>query len=239
MIQPDLFAAVAPLVEPSHVAERPFDLSGLLDRLTATCERPRYNYMLLTLIAEASAETGRAGPFVRSEGERVPIRDWLCDAMNPVGRREPRRLSMTARVREDLATTTGLPADERAAENMVRDRGAFSAADSRAAPMSAGPSRNWSVPACSSVTTKAIMWITTTGAVSAMRSISSRRQRAVRSSRREVALEHSIAGEDSTKPCRQDWNGPEGAREGRREQRTCAPKLREPRDPCGKAVCTG
>ena len=115
MLQPDLFAPVAAPEEPVRVEQRPGDLSGLLDRLTATCERPRYNYMLLTLIAEASAETGKAGPFVRIDGEQVAIRDWLCHAMNPVGRREPRRLSMTARVREDLAATAGLPSDEQAA----------------------------------------------------------------------------------------------------------------------------
>lgn len=119
MLQPDLFAPVASPEGPVPVEQRPGDLSGLLDRLTATCERPRYNYMLLTLIAEASADTGKAGPFVGVDGEQVAIRDWLCDAMNPVGRREPRRLSMTARVREDLAVTAELPSDERAADAAV------------------------------------------------------------------------------------------------------------------------
>ena len=119
MIQPDLFAPVALPTGSVRVAERPGDLSDLLDRLTATCERPRYNYMLLTLIAEASAESGRAGPFVRIDGERVAIRDWLSDAMNPVGRREPRRLSMVARVRAELAAAGGLPGDARLAEQVV------------------------------------------------------------------------------------------------------------------------
>ena len=50
---------------------------------------------------------------------RVTIRDWLCNAMAPVGRREPRRLQMTARVREELAAMGTLPADHDAADLAV------------------------------------------------------------------------------------------------------------------------
>ena len=75
--------------------------------------------MLLTLIAEASAATGRAGPYVRVGDRSVTIRDWLCDAMNPVGRRKPRRLQMCAKVRDELASLGALPQEDADADKAV------------------------------------------------------------------------------------------------------------------------
>ena len=121
MLQPDLFAPASEQRKPDVPKGRPLDMVGLLDRLTAACERPRYNFMLLTLIAEASAATGAAGPYVKVDDRRVGIRDWLCDAMNPVARREPRRLLMNTRVREELAAAGTLPDDERAAGETVAE----------------------------------------------------------------------------------------------------------------------
>ncbi len=109
MLQHDLFQPGSAAPEARNAATAPTDMPGLLDRLTALCERPRYSFMLLTLIAQASVSTGEAGPFVRVNGERVPVRDWLSDAMNPVARREPRRLRMIARVRDELAAAGTLP----------------------------------------------------------------------------------------------------------------------------------
>ena len=96
-------------------------MAGILDRLTALCERPRYTFMLLTLIAEASARTGSAGPFVKVRDERVSIRDWLCDAMNPLGRREPRRLAIADAVRSEMDVAGDLPDDAPAADATVAE----------------------------------------------------------------------------------------------------------------------
>ncbi len=96
-------------------------MPGLLERLTSSCQRPSYNFMLLTLIVKASADTGEAGPYVRSGSGQVGIRDWLCDAMNPLGRRDPRRLRLAAKVREELSVAGSLPCTVDDAEQMVDD----------------------------------------------------------------------------------------------------------------------
>lgn len=118
-MQHDLFAGETAAPAPIPTPDRPRDTRGLLDLLTVTCERPKYNFMLLTLIAEASSGTGRAGPYVRIGTDTITIRDWLCDAMNPVGRREPRRLSMILKVREELAAAGTLPPEGEAADAIV------------------------------------------------------------------------------------------------------------------------
>ena len=122
MIQADLFSTNTAARHWLSSTDKPLDMSGLLDRLTACCERPRYNFMILTLIAEASAITGRAGPYVRVDGGEVPVRDWLCDAMNPVARREPRRLALMVRVRDELAAAGDLPGDEADAARAINDQ---------------------------------------------------------------------------------------------------------------------
>ena len=119
MLQPDLFAANPPRRGPQSRADRPLDTAGILDRLTETCERPHYSFMLLTLIAEASAANGSAGPYVRTGDRDVAIRDWLCDAMNPIGRREPRRLALAAKVRAELKTAGSLPDDDAVGDQVI------------------------------------------------------------------------------------------------------------------------
>lgn len=119
MFQPDLFAAeerVEPRAEgSSHV----FDLPSVLERLTLICERPRYSYMVLNLIAQASAKTGEAGPYVDVGDKRVPVRDWLCDALMPVAQRAPRRLGIANRVRAELEARNALPQDEAEAAKLI------------------------------------------------------------------------------------------------------------------------
>ena len=111
MFQPDLFALDA-TVRPAEPEESPVvDLPGILERLTNVCERPRYSFMVLNLIAQASAETGSAGPFVREGERRVPVRDWLSDAMTPIAKRDPRRLAISEKVRKELEEQDALPAD--------------------------------------------------------------------------------------------------------------------------------
>lgn len=119
MFQPDLFAA-APRPDPDPAPPaRALDLPALLERLTAQCERPRYGFMVLNLIAQASDRSGWAGPYVREGDRRVPVRDWLSEALAPVARRDPRRLGLAERVRADLAASGTLPADPDAAERAI------------------------------------------------------------------------------------------------------------------------
>lgn len=101
-----------------HIA-RHGDLSALLDQLAHVSTRPRYAFMLLNLIANVARTDGSAGPLVAQGRALVPLRDWLCDALTPMGGRDPRRLALADRVREELAGQGVLPADPEAATHSV------------------------------------------------------------------------------------------------------------------------
>lgn len=122
MFQPDLFASAPACSEMTSETAELLDLPGILERLTSVCKRPRYSYMVLNLIAKASASTGSAGPYVQVGDKPVPVRDWLCDAMAPIARRDPRRLGLAGRVREDLRLRGIMPADPVEAEKLVQEQ---------------------------------------------------------------------------------------------------------------------
>lgn len=92
------------------------DMPGLLEVLAHNSSRPRYAFMVLNLIAKAAGLGGRAGPMVMQGGDRMLLRDWLCDALVPMGHREPRRAALAARVRDELTHSDALPEDSGAAE---------------------------------------------------------------------------------------------------------------------------
>ncbi|WP_157218590.1 hypothetical protein [Flavisphingomonas formosensis] len=95
------------------------DVSSLLDQLARCSTRPRYAFMLLTLIADVARPDGSAGPIVRRDGELALLRDWLCDALTPMGQRDPRRLALVERVRSELSNTGDLPAEAAAADERI------------------------------------------------------------------------------------------------------------------------
>lgn len=97
------------------------DLSLLLDQLSHCCSRPRYAFMLLTLIADVAKPDGSAGPMVRVGKALVPLRDWLCDALTPMGHRDPRRVALVERVREELRKEERLTGDAAVDEALVQD----------------------------------------------------------------------------------------------------------------------
>jgi hypothetical protein len=119
MFQPDLFQTTPPVQPAPEAPTRTMDLPAVLERLSALCERPRYSFMVLNLIAQASAQTGSAGPYVRDGSRRVAVRDWLSDALMPVAQRDPRRLAIADKVRSELETKRALPADPAEAEAMI------------------------------------------------------------------------------------------------------------------------
>jgi hypothetical protein len=118
MYQPDLFSRMEIIEE--------LDLPGLLDRLADVSARPRYAFMVLNLIARASGQNDCIGPYVRERGASIPVRDWLSDAMVPLGRRDFRRKIIIQQVRADLMARCVLPDNPEEAEAMialeVRDR---------------------------------------------------------------------------------------------------------------------
>lgn len=97
------------------------NMPQLLERLSEESSRPRYAFMVLNLIAQVSDQHGAAGPFIRTGNEAVPVRDWLCDALTPMGRRDPRRLELVSEVREELARRALLPDDPLEADRFIND----------------------------------------------------------------------------------------------------------------------
>jgi hypothetical protein len=59
---------------------------------------------------------------VAKDGAVQPLRDWLCDALTPMGGRDPRRLALAARVRTELAGQGTLPVDPQAASVAVEEQ---------------------------------------------------------------------------------------------------------------------
>lgn len=107
--QADLFDHIeqAPLaVAPQVVA-----LPDLVERVSQVSKRPRYALLILNLIAKAAGENGSLGPYVRSEADQVPVRDWLCLALAPLANRDCRRTAMIATVRSELMAKADAPGD--------------------------------------------------------------------------------------------------------------------------------
>lgn len=98
---------------------RPLDMPGLVELLSYSSSRPRYAYMILDLISKIAGPDGSAGPLVVHQGHATPIREWLCDALAPMGNGYPRRMTLAARVREELEKTGVLPADPADAEREI------------------------------------------------------------------------------------------------------------------------
>lgn len=119
MFQADLFRDSRPSEQVRLVAPCPTTTVSILERLSNSCKRPRYAFMVLNLLVEASQRTGSAGPYVLVGDLRVPVRDWLCDALVPVAQRDPRRLSIEGRVRQVLEDACELPADPEDAQRLV------------------------------------------------------------------------------------------------------------------------
>lgn len=97
------------------------DMAKLLDMLARCCSRPRYAFMLLTLIADVARPDGSAGPMVRHEGSLIPLRDWLCDALTPMAHRDPRRIALAERVRDDMRKAGQLTDDPDQDDQLVRE----------------------------------------------------------------------------------------------------------------------
>jgi hypothetical protein len=123
MIQTEMFPTVEgelAMREPSQTKRNaPSDMPSVIERLATISSRPRYAFMVLNLIARAAGESGEAGPYVVEKGNAVRLRDWLCDALSPMARRDPRRIALTERVRIELEGQEGLPKDSEAAADAI------------------------------------------------------------------------------------------------------------------------
>jgi hypothetical protein len=97
----------------------PTDMAALLTQITAASTRPRYAFMLLSLIARQSKPDGSAGPYVLSGEGLHLLRDWLSDALAPMAARDPRRSALYARVRHELESAGELPVDRQDQEQVI------------------------------------------------------------------------------------------------------------------------
>ncbi len=91
-----------PQQAPQEVSVSTVALPDLVERVSQVSKRPRYVLLILNLIAKAAGENGSLGPYVRSEADQVPVRDWLCRALAPLANRDCRRTAMIAAVRSEL-----------------------------------------------------------------------------------------------------------------------------------------
>ncbi|WP_083850770.1 hypothetical protein [Novosphingobium sp. Rr 2-17] len=98
--QADLFDHIEqpPLATPPLAVALP----DLVERISQISKRPRYVLLILNLIAKAAGEDGSLGPYVRSDADQIPVRDWLCQALAPLANRDCRRTAMIAAVRSEL-----------------------------------------------------------------------------------------------------------------------------------------
>ena len=103
----------------SPAPNQPLDMPGLLEILARSSARPRYAFMVLNLIAQISGPDGRAGPLVVHNGVAMPLRDWLCDALMPMGHRDPKRQALVERVQTELASAGSLPGNGFEASQIV------------------------------------------------------------------------------------------------------------------------
>lgn len=77
--------------------------------------------MILNLIAQVSAGSGKAGPYIEHGDQCLPVRDWLWKALSPVGRREHQRSAMVERAQRDLAAAGRLPVEPAKREAAIED----------------------------------------------------------------------------------------------------------------------
>ena len=169
MFQPDLFS-LEDCARPVKAGEptRPLDLPAILERLTIVCERPRYSFMVLNLIAQASAQTGSAGPYIREGDRRIPVRDcyathWFPSlSATPVVSRSQTRCDKTLRLSVPFRSIRW----RQTGSSTLRFASGFV---SPAAQMSAAPFPSWFAPASSGGIIRATGWITKIGAPSGKR----------------------------------------------------------------------
>ncbi|RZI76700.1 MAG: hypothetical protein EOP13_01135 [Pseudomonas sp.] len=96
-------------------------MSLLLAKLAQISSRPRYAFMVLSLIAEIAGKNGRAGPHVVQGNASMLLRDWLTDALTPMGGRDPKRLKLAERVRHELEEQGRLPGNAEEARTTIDD----------------------------------------------------------------------------------------------------------------------
>lgn len=88
-------------------------LGSIYAILAGNSARPRYAFLVLQLVAEATGRDGRAGPFIHAPQGPVGLRDWLCTQLMPISERNARRAALRERVVASLGDRlTGDPSQD-------------------------------------------------------------------------------------------------------------------------------
>jgi DNA-binding transcriptional ArsR family regulator len=90
------------------VARHRADLMALL---AERCSRPRYAFLMLSLLADIARADGSAGPLVARGSSLIPLRDWLCEALSPLADKDTRRQALASRAEQDLKARGAWPQD--------------------------------------------------------------------------------------------------------------------------------
>jgi hypothetical protein len=115
--QPDLFDTAQ---TDRDAPARGLDLPEIIERIANVSPRPRYAFMVLNLIAKAAnTANGSAVPYVFENDRRIPLRDWLCDSLVPMARRDARRRTIVTEVTATLTARNALPSDRGEAARIV------------------------------------------------------------------------------------------------------------------------
>lgn len=77
-------------------------IGSIYATLAKMSARPRYTFLVLQLVTEASDERGRAGPIVYDSNQPIYLRDWLCMQLLPLSERDGRRSALRSRVVDSL-----------------------------------------------------------------------------------------------------------------------------------------
>ncbi|WCP15941.1 hypothetical protein sphantq_04431 (plasmid) [Sphingobium sp. AntQ-1] len=96
-------------------------LPQLVDRISNISKRPRYALLVLNLIAQKAGRNGSLGPYVQSAQRRVPVRDWLCQALAPLAQRDCRRLAMIKAARAEMMSNPARPKNPAELERQVEE----------------------------------------------------------------------------------------------------------------------
>lgn len=104
-------------------------VGSIFSVLADVSRRPRYAFLVLQLVSEIADDRGQAGPFVKSDGAVVLLREWLCRQLLPLSEQKSRRAALRSRVANALKPKlTGDPAIDGlrldlAVEEQVRSAG--------------------------------------------------------------------------------------------------------------------
>lgn len=100
-----------PLHVPQPRESGALTVGAILDRLAESSRRPRFSFLLLSLLAEVADERGAAGPFVAEGNHHLPVREYLAARLGGLAKHDRRRQALRERITNEVAAAGGTPPD--------------------------------------------------------------------------------------------------------------------------------